>query len=169
MAQRMAHAAEHDFLTGLPNRMLLNDRVDRAIGLVGRHTTRVAMLFLDLDGFKHINDSLGHSTGDKLLQSVARRLVECVRDSDTVSRQGGDEFVVHNSGGRLEGFANSPASKWRAPRRACVRWSGVKSSDTPTRPGSVCRPTADRHHSGLMLAVRITLAHFSVSSAKSLP
>ena len=94
MAQRMAHAAEHDFLTGLPNRMLLNDRVDRAIGLVGRHTTRVAMLFLDLDGFKHINDSLGHSTGDKLLQSVARRLVECVRDSDTVSRQGGDEFVV---------------------------------------------------------------------------
>jgi diguanylate cyclase (GGDEF)-like protein/PAS domain S-box-containing protein len=94
MAQRMAHAAEHDFLTGLPNRMLLNDRVDRAIGLSGRHTTRVAMLFLDLDGFKHINDSLGHSTGDKLLQSVARRLVECVRDSDTVSRQGGDEFVV---------------------------------------------------------------------------
>lgn len=74
--------------------MLLNDRVDRAIGLVGRHTTRVAMLFLDLDGFKHINDSLGHSTGDKLLQSVARRLVECVRHSDTVSRQGGDEFVV---------------------------------------------------------------------------
>ena len=94
MALRMAHAAEHDFLTGLPNRMLLNDRVDRAIGLSGRHTTRVAMLFLDLDGFKHINDSLGHSTGDKLLQSVARRLVECVRDSDTVSRQGGDEFVV---------------------------------------------------------------------------
>jgi diguanylate cyclase (GGDEF)-like protein len=94
MALRMAHAAEHDFLTGLPNRMLLNDRVDRAIGLSGRHTTRVAMLFLDLDGFKHINDSLGHSTGDKLLQSVARRLVECVRGSDTVSRQGGDEFVV---------------------------------------------------------------------------
>ena len=94
MAQRMAHAAEHDFLTGLPNRMLLNDRVDRAIGLAGRHTTRVAMLFLDLDGFKHINDSLGHPTGDKLLQSVARRLVECVRGSDTVSRQGGDEFVV---------------------------------------------------------------------------
>ena len=74
--------------------MLLNDRVAHAIGLAGRHKTRVAMLFLDLDGFKHINDSLGHSTGDKLLQSVARRLVECVRGSDTVSRQGGDEFVV---------------------------------------------------------------------------
>jgi diguanylate cyclase (GGDEF)-like protein len=94
MALQMAHAAEHDFLTGLPNRMLLNDRVALAIGLAGRHKTRVAMLFLDLDGFKHINDSLGHSTGDKLLQSVARRLVACVRGADTVSRQGGDEFVV---------------------------------------------------------------------------
>jgi diguanylate cyclase (GGDEF)-like protein/PAS domain S-box-containing protein len=94
MALQMAHAAEHDYLTGLPNRMLLNDRVALAIGLAGRHKTRVAMLFLDLDGFKHINDSLGHSTGDKLLQSVARRLVACVRGSDTVSRQGGDEFVV---------------------------------------------------------------------------
>ena len=94
MADQITHSAEHDFLTGLPNRMLLNDRVNQAIALAPRHHKRVAVLFLDLDGFKHINDSLGHPTGDKLLQSIAKRLVECVRASDTVSRQGGDEFVV---------------------------------------------------------------------------
>jgi diguanylate cyclase (GGDEF)-like protein/PAS domain S-box-containing protein len=94
MAVQMAHSAEHDFLTGLPNRMLLNDRVKQAIALAPRHMKKVAVLFLDLDGFKHINDSLGHPTGDKLLQSVAKRLLDCVRVSDTVSRQGGDEFVV---------------------------------------------------------------------------
>jgi diguanylate cyclase (GGDEF)-like protein len=90
----MTHSAEHDYLTGLPNRMLLNDRISQAIALAPRHHKHVALLFLDLDGFKHINDSLGHPVGDKLLQSVAKRLVDCVRASDTVSRQGGDEFVV---------------------------------------------------------------------------
>jgi len=94
MAQQMTHSAQHDFLTGLPNRMLLNDRVGRAILLAPRHLKKVALLFLDLDGFKHINDSLGHPVGDKLLQSIGKRLVDCVRSSDTVSRQGGDEFVV---------------------------------------------------------------------------
>jgi len=94
MARQMAHSAQHDFLTGLPNRMLLNDRVNQAIGFAPRHYKKVAVLFLDLDGFKHINDSLGHPIGDKLLQSIAKRLVDCVRSSDTVSRQGGDEFVV---------------------------------------------------------------------------
>jgi len=94
MALEMAHSAQHDFLTGLPNRMLLNDRVNQAITAAPRHGKKVAILFLDLDGFKHINDSLGHGIGDKLLQSIAKRLVDCVRASDTVSRQGGDEFVV---------------------------------------------------------------------------
>ena len=94
MALQMTHSAQHDFLTGLPNRMLLNDRVSQAIALAPRHMKQVAVLFLDLDGFKHINDSLGHPIGDKLLQSIAKRLVDCVRGSDTVSRQGGDEFVV---------------------------------------------------------------------------
>jgi len=91
---QMTHSAEHDFLTGLPNRMLLNDRLNQAIILAKRHRKKPAVLFLDLDGFKHINDSLGHPIGDKLLQSLTKRLVDCVRGSDTVSRQGGDEFVV---------------------------------------------------------------------------
>ncbi len=94
MELQMAHSAQHDFLTGLPNRVLLNDRINQAIFLAWRHMKKVAVLFLDLDGFKHINDSLGHPIGDKLLQSIAKRLVDCVRGSDTVSRQGGDEFVV---------------------------------------------------------------------------
>ena len=94
MSLQIAHSAEHDFLTGLPNRMLLNDRIRQAIVSAQRHTKQVAVLFLDLDGFKHINDSLGHSIGDKLLQSIGKRLVDCGRAADTVSRQGGDEFVV---------------------------------------------------------------------------
>jgi diguanylate cyclase (GGDEF)-like protein/PAS domain S-box-containing protein len=94
MALQMAYSAQHDFLTGLPNRMLLQDRLSQAIILAARHSKKVAVLFLDLDGFKHINDSLGHPIGDKLLQSIAACLVDCVRGSDTVSRQGGDEFVV---------------------------------------------------------------------------
>ncbi len=94
MAKKMEHAAQHDFLTTLPNRMLLNDRIEQAIAFASRHHTQLAVLFLDLDNFKHINDSLGHAAGDKLLQSVAKRLQHCVRVSDTVSRQGGDEFVI---------------------------------------------------------------------------
>lgn len=94
LAQKMAHLAEHDYLTGLPNRLLLYDRLTQAVAYARRHRTQVAVLFLDLDNFKHINDSLGHSVGDTLLESVARRLVAQVRHSDTVSRLGGDEFVV---------------------------------------------------------------------------
>jgi diguanylate cyclase (GGDEF)-like protein/PAS domain S-box-containing protein len=94
MSLRMSYLAQHDFLTQLPNRMLLNDRLTQAIMLAQRHGQSLAVLFLDVDHFKHINDSLGHATGDQLLQSIARRLVESVRSSDTVSRQGGDEFVI---------------------------------------------------------------------------
>ncbi len=90
----LSHLARHDFLTGLPNRMLLNDRLGQAIALARRYGRRVAVLFLDLDGFKHINDSLGHAIGDRLLQKTGKRLTAAVRASDTVSRQGGDEFVV---------------------------------------------------------------------------
>lgn len=94
MVLEMSHLAQHDVLTDLPNRLLLNDRLTQAISLARRNQNQVAVLFLDLDGFKHINDSLGHSIGDKLLQSVAARLSACVRKSDTVSRLGGDEFVI---------------------------------------------------------------------------
>jgi len=91
---QMSYMAEHDFLTGLPNRSLLTDRLAQSIALAQRHGKRVALMYLDLDHFKHVNDSLGHPVGDQLLQSAARRLQACVRNSDTVSRQGGDEFVV---------------------------------------------------------------------------
>jgi diguanylate cyclase (GGDEF)-like protein/PAS domain S-box-containing protein len=91
---QMIYSSEHDSLTGLPNRMLLNDRINQAIRSAERYRRKLAVLYLDLDGFKHINDSLGHPAGDKLLQSVAKRLVGCLRRSDIVSRQGGDEFVV---------------------------------------------------------------------------
>ena len=94
MAAKMAHLAHHDFLTGLPNRALLTERLSQAIGLAQRRRKQVALLFLDLDYFKHINDSLGHAIGDQLLQAVAERLVACVRTTDTVCRQGGDEFVI---------------------------------------------------------------------------
>jgi len=94
MSVRMSYLAQHDFLTELPNRMLLNDRLTQAIALSLRHGKSLAVLFLDVDHFKHINDSLGHAIGDELLKSIAQRLVACVRSSDTVSRQGGDEFVV---------------------------------------------------------------------------
>ena len=91
---RMSHLAQHDFLTALPNRMLLNDRLAQAIASAHRHGKSLAVLFLDVDHFKHINDSMGHAIGDQILKAIAERLVACVRSSDTVSRQGGDEFVV---------------------------------------------------------------------------
>jgi len=94
LAEETVHASQHDFLTGLPNRLLLNDRLGQAIALAKRHDSELALLFMDLDGFKHINDSLGHLVGDKLLQSIGKRLREQIRTPDTVSRQGGDEFVI---------------------------------------------------------------------------
>ena len=87
-------AATHDPLTGLANRLLLTERVNRALAAAKSEGRRIAMLFIDLDRFKNINDTLGHEAGDHLLQNVANRLARCVRRSDTVARQGGDEFVV---------------------------------------------------------------------------
>lgn len=91
---KLNHLAHYDVLTDLPNRLLLQDRLGQAIEVARRQCRQLAVMFMDLDRFKHINDSLGHGVGDQLLQSVAQRLVACVRQSDTVSRQGGDEFVL---------------------------------------------------------------------------
>jgi diguanylate cyclase (GGDEF)-like protein len=92
--QRMSHDATHDALTGLPLRTLLLDHLELALAGARRHTTSVAVLFIDLDRFKRVNDSLGHAAGDELLTEVARRLRSAVRDIDTPGRFGGDEFVV---------------------------------------------------------------------------
>jgi diguanylate cyclase (GGDEF)-like protein/PAS domain S-box-containing protein len=92
--ERIRHLAQYDFLTDLPNRFLLQDRLERAIAGSRRNARKVGLLFVDLDRFKNINDSLGHGVGDKLLRLVGARLAAAVRACDTVSRQGGDEFVI---------------------------------------------------------------------------
>lgn len=94
LSTKMSHLAQHDSLTDLPNRILLDDRFAQSMVMAQRHGKKLAVLYLDIDRFKHINDTAGHRAGDELLQSIAKRLLGCVRCSDTVSRQGGDEFVV---------------------------------------------------------------------------
>jgi len=92
--ERISRLAHHDSLTGLPNRNMLNDRLGHALARVRRHGGHVAVLYIDLDRFKPVNDTLGHEAGDAVLRVVAERFVSCIRDSDTVARIGGDEFVV---------------------------------------------------------------------------
>jgi len=94
LALRTSYLAQHDALSGLANRALLNDRLAHAISAAERHRTKLAVLFIDVDRFKQVNDSMGHAVGDGLLQAMAQRLLACVRNSDTVGRLGGDEFVV---------------------------------------------------------------------------
>ena len=93
-ALKMSHLAQYDGLTDLPNRTLLKDRLSRALALATRYSRSLAVLFVDMDHFKQVNDSAGHAIGDRVLQSTAGRLLACVRSSDTVSRYGGDEFVI---------------------------------------------------------------------------
>jgi diguanylate cyclase (GGDEF)-like protein/PAS domain S-box-containing protein len=92
--ERVFHMAHHDALTGLPNRLLFRDRMNQAIAYAHRSQSKVALLFIDLDYFKNINDSLGHHIGDRLLQMAAARLQMCLREDDSVARLGGDEFIL---------------------------------------------------------------------------
>ena len=94
MSLKVSYITQHDSLTDLPNRFLLNDRLRQAIVLAQRHDTRIALLFLDLDRFKHVNDTLSHAIGDRVLTEIAQRLIRCTRDTDTISRHGGDEFII---------------------------------------------------------------------------
>ncbi|MGS2745044.1 sensor domain-containing protein [Halomonas sp. LS-001] len=109
--EQLSHMALHDPLTDLPNRSLLTDRLTVALSYAHRHNQQVALLFLDLDLFKHVNDVFGHAMGDQLLQEVAKRLTNCVRTEDTVSRQGGDEFIVALTGIKNEQDAALIAEK----------------------------------------------------------
>lgn len=92
--EQVLHLAHHDSLTGLPNRILFYDRLNQAIARANREEELIATMYLDLDGFKRINDTLGHNAGDDLLREASKRITACVRDSDTVARMGGDEFTV---------------------------------------------------------------------------
>ena len=94
MAEKMSYLAEHDFLTDLPNRLLLTDRITQALNAAKRKKSRVAIIYLDIDHFKKINDTLGHEVGDQLLKVLSKKLQNCIRTTDTISRQGGDEFVI---------------------------------------------------------------------------
>ena len=94
LAEKMSHLAHHDPVTGLPNRQLFNDRLAQALNAARRHREKLAVIFVDLDNSKSVNDTLGHAVGDALLKAVANSLVACLRNNDTVSRHGGDEFVI---------------------------------------------------------------------------
>ena len=116
MSREREHQALHDPLTGLPNRVLLSDRINQALARDSRQTGRVAVLFLDVDLFKVVNDSLGHAAGDQLLVEVARRLAAVVRPGDTLARFGGDEFVIvceNMKGDEVEGLARRAANAVR--------------------------------------------------------
>lgn len=109
--EQILHLAHHDTLTALPNRILFYDRLNQAITRARRDKESFAVLFLDLDGFKLINDTFGHDVGDALLREVAKRIVACVRDSDTVARMGGDEFTVILSNVRTPNSKDRVAKK----------------------------------------------------------
>jgi len=94
MEEQIQHMANHDVLTGLPTLRLCNDRLSMAIKEAGRNGTSVAVMFLDLDNFKSVNDNFGHEAGDRILKEIAQRLIDCVRQTDTVARVGGDEFLI---------------------------------------------------------------------------
>jgi diguanylate cyclase (GGDEF)-like protein len=118
--QRLQHLAYHDPLTDLPNRMLLHDRLDQAARAATRDTTPLALLLMDLDGFKEVNDTLGHHAGDLVLQHVAARIRAALRDVDTVARLGGDEFAILLPGTNVEGAQLAARKVLQEIARACI-------------------------------------------------
>jgi diguanylate cyclase (GGDEF)-like protein len=129
-AEQLAYAADHDPLTGLPNRNLLRDRTRQAIARAQRKHENFALLFLDLDRFKEINDSMGHAAGDALLIDVAKRLTACVREDDTIARLGGDEFVVLLDGPAQKNQVRAVADKIRNALRKPYRLGETLASVT---------------------------------------
>ena len=121
---QMAHVARHDVLTGLPNRLAFAEHFKQAINLARRHHHRVGLMFIDLDRFKWINDTLGHEAGDQLLQEVSRNLVSCVRSTDLVGRHGGDEFVVLLSEIKQPEYVRNIAAKMQAAAAAPMLFQG---------------------------------------------
>lgn len=123
---RLQYMARYDQLTHLPNRGFLQERLKAALGRARREQGRLALLYVDLDKFKQVNDNFGHAVGDLLLQEVARRLQQCVRETDTVARIGGDEFVI-----LLEQLHLGTRPR-RSPTRfvgcSTSRWSGTSAS-----------------------------------------
>ena len=123
-AELNEHQALHDALTGLANRTLFRDRIDQALRVRRRACNRAAVLVMDLDGFKEINDSLGHAAGDEVLVELGRRLTETLRGSDTVARLGGDEFGVLLPDARVPKMSSSRLSV-SAPRSSARHGSGA--------------------------------------------
>lgn len=121
---RLKHMAQYDSLTGLPNRGLLYDRLKMALARTRREQGHMSVLYLDLNNFKQVNDSLGHAAGDELLQEVANRLKQCVRDLDTVARMGGDEFVVLLENIRLPEQASNMTKKIRSAISQPIKLEG---------------------------------------------
>ena len=130
--RQLRHLATHDVLTGLPNRVLLDDRISQALTHAHRDNTSFAVMLCDLDRFKLVNDSLGHGAGDHLLQQVARRLTEVIRDVDTVARLGGDEFVIVLSPGTTREDAAEVAQRIIEAMQPVVEIAGITIHTSPS-------------------------------------
>ncbi|PSF09472.1 sensor domain-containing diguanylate cyclase [Marinobacter halophilus] len=145
--EKVWHNAHHDLLTGLPNRRLFLDRLDQEIKQAKRGKAPIAVLFMDLDGFKDINDSLGHDAGDRILSEVAERLTDCVREADTVARMGGDEFTVMLTGAQqrkdVEFVARAIINALERPFRIAEQTVGLSASiGVSFYPQDACSPPA---------------------------